>query len=211
MNTKSLLTRIGVPVLSLGLLGGIGATLAASAAPASAATLASSTSWKAVTHISNAEDTTSGVTSVTDPIYGPVWAYDNLSKQFDVTETAPGHYTVVETVHGSFTAFDEPNSTSSVPVPINVTGSVDGTNTYYELSPVAPDPAAVPSQETSTTHSGTILDQLFGSQETPDNSVIGYDGNPATGNLWVFTYKAHGETMTQAYNVPASLWGNITG
>jgi len=38
MNTKSLLTRIGVPVLSLGLLGGLGATLATSA---SAATLAS--------------------------------------------------------------------------------------------------------------------------------------------------------------------------
>ena len=31
MNTKSLLTRIGVPVLSLGLLGGLGATLATSA------------------------------------------------------------------------------------------------------------------------------------------------------------------------------------
>jgi hypothetical protein len=39
MNTKSLLTRIAVPVLSLGLLGGAGATLATSA---SAATLASS-------------------------------------------------------------------------------------------------------------------------------------------------------------------------
>ena len=39
MNTKSLLTRIGVPVLSLGLLGGLGATLATSA---SASTLASS-------------------------------------------------------------------------------------------------------------------------------------------------------------------------
>ena len=34
MNTKSLLTRIGVPVLSLGLLGGLGATLATSASAA---------------------------------------------------------------------------------------------------------------------------------------------------------------------------------
>ena len=34
MNTKSLLTRIGVPVLSLGLLGGLGATLAISASAA---------------------------------------------------------------------------------------------------------------------------------------------------------------------------------
>ena len=34
MNTESLLTRIGVPVLSLGLLGGIGATLATSASAA---------------------------------------------------------------------------------------------------------------------------------------------------------------------------------
>ena len=35
MNTKSLLTRIGVPVLSLGLLGGLGATLATSASASS--------------------------------------------------------------------------------------------------------------------------------------------------------------------------------
>ena len=33
MNTKSLLTRIGVPVLALGLLGGLGATLAPRLAP----------------------------------------------------------------------------------------------------------------------------------------------------------------------------------
>ena len=45
MNTKSLLTRIAVPVLSLGLLGGIGATLATSAGASTlpAATMASAT------------------------------------------------------------------------------------------------------------------------------------------------------------------------
>ena len=55
MNTKSLLTRIGVPVLSLGLLGGIGATLAASAGRhLPAATMASvATTVRATTYSPN--------------------------------------------------------------------------------------------------------------------------------------------------------------
>ena len=55
MNTKSLLTRIGVPVLSLAMLGGLGATLATSA---SAATLPGTVT--AVTHLNNHPDTTTG-------------------------------------------------------------------------------------------------------------------------------------------------------
>jgi hypothetical protein len=39
MNTKSLLTRMGVPVLSLGLLGGAGATMATSASASTMATV----------------------------------------------------------------------------------------------------------------------------------------------------------------------------
>ena len=55
MNTKSLLTRIGVPVLSLGLLGGIGATLATSASAA-----VKPVTVTANTHLNNHPDTTSG-------------------------------------------------------------------------------------------------------------------------------------------------------
>ena len=161
-------------------------------------------SVKAVTHINGVEDTTSGTaTSYTDPVYGPVWAYDNLSKQFVVTETSPGYYTVVETVHGSFQAFSEPNTGLSTDTPINVTGSVDGTNTYYEYSKVAPDPANLPSQEPSSTHTGDMISSLFHGAQV--------DQGGRSGNLWVFTYKAHGDTMTQSYNTPTSAWGNITG
>jgi hypothetical protein len=208
MNTKSLLTRIGVPVLSLGLLGGAGATLATSA---SAATLPGTVT--AVTHEFNAPDTTSGGTVTSDPGSGngPIWAYDNLAKQFKVTQTSPGHYTVVETVHGSFTAFSEPNTALNYDTPIHVTGSVDGTNTYYELSTVAPDPALLPSQEPAGTPTGDMISALFGGSATTDTSVIGFDGNPASGNLWVFTYHAGGSTMTQRYDTPANTWGNITG
>ena len=49
MNTKSLLTRIGVPVLSLGLLGGLGATLATSASAGRPQAAASRS--HAVTHL----------------------------------------------------------------------------------------------------------------------------------------------------------------
>src|SRR4249919_936227 len=107
MNTKSLLTRIGVPVLALGLLGGAGATLATSASaatlPAAAALSANVKlpTTTAVTHVNNVPDTTSGtVTSDPGTGNGPVWAYDNLAEQFKVTETASGFYTVVVTVHG---------------------------------------------------------------------------------------------------------------
>ena len=53
MNTKSLLTRIGVPVLSLGLLGGLGATLATSASAA-----VKPVTVTANTHLNNHPDTT---------------------------------------------------------------------------------------------------------------------------------------------------------
>jgi len=70
MNTKSLLTRIAVPVLSLGLLGGLGAALATSAGASTlpAATMASvSKTVTAVTYSPNHYDTTSVPTGVNSP------------------------------------------------------------------------------------------------------------------------------------------------
>jgi hypothetical protein len=196
MNTKSLLVKSAVVAGSFGLLATLGATAAsASTGPATVT---------AVTHQSNAEDTTSGTaTGYTDPLYGPVWAYDNLAKQFKVTQTSPGYYTVVETVHGSFTAFSEPNTGLLTDTPINVTGSVEGTNTYYEYSPVAPDPSLLPSQEPSDVHTGAMISALFDGKQV--------DQGGQSGNLWVFTYRAGGNTMTQRYDTAPNTWGNITG
>ena len=62
MDTKSLLTRIAVPVLSLGLLGGLGAALAASASASTlptitmAATTPAFHQASAVTHLTNRDD-----------------------------------------------------------------------------------------------------------------------------------------------------------
>ncbi len=210
MNTKSLLTRIGVPVLSLAMLGGLGATLAtsASASTMTAATLSASVKLpvvSAVTHVSNVPDTTAGNTVTSNPGTGngPIWAYDDITKQFKVTETAPGFYTVVVTVHGTFRAFSEPNTGLSYDTPINVTGSIEGTNTYYEYSSVASDPANLPSQEPDGTGTGVMIGQLFHDAQV--------DQGGQSGNLWVFTYKTHGDVMTQRYDTPSDTWGNITG
>ena len=94
MNTKSLLTRIGVPVLSLGLLGGLGATLATSASASilPAATMASvqhAVTVRGLTFQRHVEDTTDHATSVTDPTYGPVWAYDDLARNASPPRTPP--------------------------------------------------------------------------------------------------------------------------
>ena len=88
MNTKSLLTRIGVPVLSLGLLGGLGATLATSASASTAVTTASvSKTVVATTYSPNHYDTTSVQTGVNTP-GGPLWAYDNLTEKFTAVPRA---------------------------------------------------------------------------------------------------------------------------
>ena len=122
-----------------------------------------------------------------------------------MTETSPGYYTVVVTVHGTFRAFSSPNTGDPVNnTPISVTGSIEGTNTYYEYSDVAPDPSNLPAQELDGTGTGTMIGQLFHSAQ------VDQGGN--SGNLWVFTYKAGGDTMTQTYLDPSGAsWGNITG
>jgi hypothetical protein len=108
MNTKSLLTRIAVPVLSLGLLGGIGATLATSA---SAATLPGTVT--AQVHEQGVPDTTFGGNAGPATIKsdnGPVWGYDNMERKLvavqDQADSALWHVTL--TSQGSYQAFASP-------------------------------------------------------------------------------------------------------
>ena len=89
MNTKSLLTRIGVPVLSLGLLGGIGATLATSASASTLATTLSAVKsdasrWSPTRPSTGTRPTSTSRPSTRSPGSPAVtvWAYDNLSEQF---------------------------------------------------------------------------------------------------------------------------------
>jgi hypothetical protein len=217
MRIRTILAAAAAP-LALGavLLGTAGQASASVTAPAVLTASVQSQKVTAVTHQNGVEDTTSGTaTSYTDPNYGPVWAHDNVTKQFDITQTSLNHYTIVETVHGSFTAFSSPNTGDLVNnKQINVTGSIDGTNTFYVISSAAPNPALLPSQSPADMHTGDMIKALFGGQQ-PDTdtspSYLDSSGQPSSGNLWVFTYKAHGQTMTQRYDQPSSAWGNITG
>jgi hypothetical protein len=164
MNTKSLLTRIGVPVLSLGLLGGIGATLATSA---SASTVPGTV--HAVTHSPQHLDTTT-VKTGTDSPNGPVWAYDNLTDQFTVVPASgDGNYQVTIDSTGSFKGFADPMTGA----PLASSGPVKGTIEYNVHSTRAPDPKALPSQEPDGTSTGVMIGQLFG--ETDGLSIF----NPA--------------------------------
>ena len=203
MNTKSLLTRIGVPVLSLGLLGGLGATLATSA---SAAVKPPTATVVASTPEINVPDTTVGSTQTsTQSPGGPVWAYDNVTKTFRVTPNGNDTYTVEETVNGTFSAFDQPN-TGGPEKSLNVTGQMHGTNTYTVKSSVAPDAAGLKAQ----------YDDSAGDISTSDLITDIFGGNSANvsiggGGTWVFAYHAAHGSMTQDYRTDPSTWGNITG
>jgi hypothetical protein len=171
MNTKSLLTRIAVPVLGLGLLGGLGATLAG---PASAATRPAGT-VTANTHLNNHPDTTSVSGSATiSSDNGPVWAYDNATEKFTITPgSAPDTYLVSIDYVGSFHGFANPRNAGEMvalglttPAPgdaLDSAGSVKGTIAYdVTVAPgQLPDPAALPGQSPSDAHLGDNIRTLF--------------------------------------------------
>jgi hypothetical protein len=122
---------------------------AASAAPATV---------KAMTHLSDRPDTTSAVTGVHSD-NGDVWAYDNLSRQFTVTQTGANTYKVDIADNGSFSAVADPVTGA----PINANGSVKGTNTYFVTSSQGPVPSALPSQVGADVSTSQMIQHyLFG-------------------------------------------------
>jgi hypothetical protein len=217
MNTKSLLTKGAVVAGGLGLLGGLGATMATSA---SASTFGPTV--VASTHAAGLPDTTVGSTATgsyedangnmttvpTQSVYGPVWAIDNLKETYKVTPLGGDQYQVDRMVNGTFVAFAQPNTGSSVPSPLDaVEGQVHGTISYVVTSAVGPigslpadEPAVSATQPPTGSHAQ--LKQLF-----PGLQESGIQG----GNDWVFAYHtAHG-SMTQRWNTDPTTWGNITG
>jgi hypothetical protein len=225
MNTKSLLTRIGVPVLSIGLLGGIGATMATSASAATQPAVLTSASVKpptatvvASTHVAGVPDTTVGSTltnayedangQVTyDPaqsVYGPVWAIDSITNTYQVKSLGDDNYAVDRQANGTFVAFAQPNTNDSLNVaPLNgVNGQVHGTISYVVHSTTGPVKANLLPAQALATGSHAQLKQLFPGINESDISG---------GSDWVFSYHtAHG-SMTQRYDTDPSTWGNITG
>jgi hypothetical protein len=224
MNTKSLLTRIGVPVLSLGLLGGIGATLATSASASTlpaAATLSASVkpptaTVVASTHVASVPDTTVGNTGfyedasghmTTDPalsVYGPVWAIDDVTDTYRVTPLGNGDYAVDRQVNGTFEAFAQPNSGLPTVSPLSpsVKGQVHGTISYVVHSATGPVASNLLPEQPLATGSHAQLMQLF--PGIADSDISG-------GSDWVFSYHAAHGSMTQRWDTDPSTWGNITG
>jgi hypothetical protein len=156
---------------------------------------------KAVTHLSDRPDTCACVTGVPSA-NGDVWAYDNMSRQFTVTQTGLHTYQVDIVDNGSFSAIAEPNNVDmTTPHLIQANGSVKGTNTYFVESNQAPDASALPSQvgpDVSTT--SMIQHYLFGDKGT----ITGYGD-------YTYTYRAGGETYTQTSAVKPYISGDITG
>ena len=193
MNTKSLLTRIAVPVLGLGLLGGLGATLATSAVPASAATLASvkPVTVTANTHLNDHPDTTSlcGVGAVHPDC---TWAYDNATEKFTMVQNGNGSWSVTMDYVGSFHGFADPRTTADpegngLGAALDSNGSVKGTIAYTVTSPNAPDPSLLPGQSAPDAHISDCIQKLFG------NAAI-----ITGGNAYTFTYhQIGGQDYTQ--------------
>ena len=216
MNTKSLLTRIGVPVLSLGLLGGLGATLATSASagysargghaqrechaihghgrrPPPTCPACQTPRSAALTPASgerqrpgNADRERFGLR----PGLGHRRHHQHLSR---VTPLGNGQYAVDRLVNGTFEAFAQPNAGLPAPkLDPGVKGQVHGTNSYVVTSAhrprrLAAAPGAAERRPAPTRSSGSCS----GASMTRPS--------PAA-TTWVFAYHtAHG-SMTQRYD-----------
>ncbi len=198
MNTKSLLTRIGVPVLSIGLLGGAAAALAG---PASAATVPGAV--HAVTHSPQHNDTTnvSGPATGTSP-NGPTWAVDNLTEQFTVvpvSDQADGaNYQVTIDVTGSFKGFADPTTGQA----LTSAGPVKGTIEYDVKSGTSPDPSSLLPNQAPDTGLGAALSQLFSGQ--PASALIVGGGN------YNFSYQ-NGNYVQSQVGSTSAITGDVTG
>ncbi len=179
----------------------------AAAAPAMASNGPGTATVVASTNEINVPDTTSGTATTVPSPGGPVWAYDNVTKTFRVTPNGGGNYTVTETVNGTFSAFDEPNTPDGNEVPLNpnVTGQMHGTNTYTVQSSVAPNAAGLNAQyDDQNGAAGITTNDLI-------NHIFGDSATVSGGGTWVFSYHAAHGSMTQSYLTQPSAWGNITG
>ena len=170
MNTKSLLTRIGVPVLSLGLLGGLGATLATSASAA-----VKPVTVTANTHLNNHPDTTDkcGV-GIIDP-NTCVWAYDNATEKFTAIQQTDGSWVVNVDYLGSFHGFADPQTGAA----LDSTGSVKGTISFTVAAGYTPDAANLAGQSASDATLTGNIEALF---SAPASAIGG-------GDTYTFTYQ----------------------
>jgi hypothetical protein len=171
---------------------------------ATAANAATPGAVKVVTHLSNRADTCTCATNVPSP-GGNVWAYDNISRQFTITNIAKGEYTVTVTDKGSFSAFAQPNNTDPTTVfSINATGSLTGSETWDVTGVTGVDANGLSAQTPADVSTPQMINELLpGANENAN--LLTYSFSYRSGN---------GSTYTQVQApAPALLQvnGNITG
>jgi hypothetical protein len=138
------------------------------------------------THQNGVEDTTSVSGSATklDPVFGPVWAYDNLERKITATpDGTPDEWTVVVESQGSYNAIADPRTGG----PASFTsGPVSGEVTYtVQAGNLVPSGAGISSQSPLSMHSGDLVNALFGG---PVQVV---------GSSYDFTYRLGGAVYEQ--------------
>lgn len=164
---RKIVSRLAVPVLSLGLLGGLSAALAtgASAATTSSTTMSVRHADPIVGHTYSPAhyDTTSVATGLNSP-NGPLWAYDYLHETFTATPgTVAGTWNVTIDVRGTFDGFASPTVANTPEVN---QGVVIGTIAYVVTSANTPTGRDLPRVEPNYTGLGAALSQFFGGSET---------------------------------------------
>jgi hypothetical protein len=165
-----------IPLVSIGLA-------AAGLLSASAVSAAPGGTVSAVVHASGHPDTCAcanptGVTSAN----GPVWAYDNIARQFTAVPGSGDHYTVTITDDGSFAAFADPISG----LPFAAHGSIRGTYSLDVQSTLPPLASALPPTDDGDVSTPAMIMQLFQGGVT---SIVG--------GAYAYTYRAGGCTMVQ--------------
>ena len=120
---------------------------------------------------------------------GPVWAFDNMERQFTATQIDPSNHiwTVTETVTGSYNTFANPITGDAW----TGTGPVSGTISYTVQSPNLPVdlPAQLDSNNMAQAHTWDIVQAWFGGSATNMGSAgyhFEYKGIPgAPGGVYV--------------------------
>jgi hypothetical protein len=179
MNTKSLLIKGAVALGGLGLLGTLGAALATSASAATV-TPHAATSGHAITREYGVDDTTSVYTGKVDPTgNGPIWAYDNVTRQitWHADPTTSGAWDVTVATFGTYHAFANPITGAAW----KHDGVMVGEIQYVVTSPTPPSAANLPAVSPNTLRSQGIADELFGQQ---NNSPL----VTMTGGAYNFVY-----------------------
>ena len=112
----------------------------------------------------------------TDPVYGPVWSYDDMSRSLaatrDATDSGLWHVKLSST--GVYHAFADPRQDN---VAYHGSGLMAGWVTYDVRSVTAPSQAHLPLTVPSTMHSTDIIAKWFGSPDGFTVTTLHYDFN----------------------------------